>query len=121
LLTGPTMPWVARALRVAIPEEPRDLDVESAPLDRVAADLLQVSVTGRSLLHGVEVAELRLPAGAAVSLVVREGQTLVPDPRMVLRHGDDLLVVAARRVRDETERRLQAVSRAGRLARWHDG
>jgi cell volume regulation protein A len=67
----------------------------------------------------VEVAELRLPAGAAVSLVVREGQTLVPDPRMVLRHGDDLLVVAARRVRDETERRLQAVSHGGRLARWH--
>jgi cell volume regulation protein A len=119
LLTGPTMPWVARALGVAIPDEPRDLEVESAPLDRVAADLLQVSVTGRSRLHGVEVGELRLPAGAAVSLVVREGQTLVPDPRMVLRRGDDLLVVAARRVRDETERRLQAVSHGGRLARWH--
>jgi cell volume regulation protein A len=119
LLTGPTMPWVARALGVAIPDEPRDLEVESAPLDRVAADLLQVSVTGRSRLHGVEVGELRLPAGAAVSLVVREGQTLVPDPRTVLRRGDDLLVVAARRVRDETERRLQAVSHGGRLARWH--
>ena len=119
LLTGPTMGWVARALGVAIPEEPRDLDVESAPLERVAADLLQVSVTDRSRLHGVEVGELRLPAGAVVSLVVRQGQTLVPGPRTVLRHGDDLLVVAARRVRDETERRLQAVSRWGRLARWH--
>jgi cell volume regulation protein A len=118
LLTGPTMPWVARALDVTIPDEPRDLDVESAPLERVAADLLQVSVTSRSLLHGVEVGELRLPAGAVVSLVVRDGHTLVPDPRMVLRRGDDLLVVAARRAREETERRLQEVSRRGRLARW---
>ena len=121
LLTGPTVPLVARMLRVAIPDEPRDLDVESAPLDRVAADLIQVSVTDESLLHGVEVGELRLPRGAVVSLVVRGGEALVPDPRMVLRHGDDLLVVAGRRVRDETERRLQAVSRRGRLARWYDG
>ncbi len=119
LLTGPTMPWAARALGVTIPDELRDLDVESAPLDRVAADLLQISVSGSSLLHGVEVGELRLPSGAVVSLVVRDGETLVPDPRMVLRHGDDLLVVAARGVRDQTERRLQAISRNGRLARWH--
>ena len=100
LLTGPTLPWVAARLGVTVRGEARDLDVEAAPLERVAADLLQVSITRQSRLHGVEVGELRLPVGASVSLVVREGQTLVPDPRTVLRRGDDLLVVTPRKLRE---------------------
>jgi potassium/hydrogen antiporter len=121
LLTGPTLPWVADRLGVTRLDEARDLDVEAAPLERIAADLLQVAITDRSLLHGVEVGELRLPVGASVSLVVREGQTLVPEPRTVLRHGDDVLVVTPRRLREATEARLRAVSRSGRLAHWLDG
>ena len=118
LLTGPTLPWVARVLGVTQRGEPRDIDVEAAPLERIAADLLQVTITRQSLLHGVEVAELRLPPGASVSLVVRGGQTIVPDDRTVLRRGDDLLVVTPRKLREETENRLRAVSRSGRLAQW---
>jgi cell volume regulation protein A len=121
LVTGPTLPWVAARLGVSIPGAARDLEVEAAPLDRIAADLLQIKVTSRSKMHGVEVAELRLPVGASISLVVREGHTLVPEPRTVLRHGDDLLVVTPRRLREATEDRLRAVSRGGRLAHWLDG
>jgi cell volume regulation protein A len=120
LVTGPTLPWVAARLGVTERGEARDLDVEAAPLERIAADLLQVRVTARSRLHGVEVGELRLPVGASVSLVVREGKTLVPEARTVLRHGDDLLVVTPRRARVATEDRLRAVSRRGRLADWLD-
>ena len=121
LVTGPTLPWVATKLGVAHRDHPRDLEVEAAPLERVAADLLQVRVTSRSLMHGVEVGELRLPLGASVSLVVREGETLVPEHRTVLRHGDDVLVVTPRRLREATEERLRAVSTRGRLAHWLDG
>lgn len=118
LLTGPTLPWVAKVLRVARRSEPRGLEVEAAPLERVAADLLQVSISPRSRMHGVEVGELRLPQGASVSLVVREGETFVPEHRTVLRHGDDLIVVTPRKQRDATERRLRQVSAGGRLAQW---
>ena len=118
LLTGPTLPWVARVLGVMQHGEPRDLDVEAAPLERIAADLLQVTITRKSRMHGVEVGELRLPTGASVALVVRGGQPIVPDDRTVLRHDDDLLVVAPRRLREATEDRLRAVSRSGRLAHW---
>jgi cell volume regulation protein A len=118
LLTGPTLPYMARLLGVAVPEEPRDLEVEAAPLERIAADLLQISITKRSRMHGVEVSELRLPSGASVSLVVRDGQTLVPDLRTVLRRGDSLLVVTPRKSREQTEARLRAVSLRGRLADW---
>jgi potassium/hydrogen antiporter len=121
LLTGPTLPWAAARLGVARRKEPRDLDVEAAPLERIAADLLQIAITEKSLLHGVEVGELRLPVGASVSLVVRDGHTLVPEPRTVLRHGDEILVVTPRKLREATEDRLRAVSTRGRLAHWLDG
>ncbi len=118
LLTGPTLPLVAKLLKVARRSEPRDLDVEAAPLERIAADLLQVTISPKSLMHGVEVGELRLPSGSSVALIVRDGKTLVPERRTVLRHGDDVLVVTPRREREATERRLRAVSVGGRLAQW---
>lgn len=118
LLTGPTLPLVARLLGVARPSDPRALEVEAAPLDRLAADLLQVSITPGSRMHGVEVGELRLPKGCSVSLIVRDGTTIVPERRTALRAGDDVLVVAPRVVREQTERRLRQVSRHGRLAQW---
>jgi cell volume regulation protein A len=118
LLTGPTLPLVARVLGVARRSEPRDLEVEAAPLERVAADLLQVTVTPASRIHGVEVGELRLPRGASVSMVIREGETLVPERRTVLRRGDEILVVTPRKLRERTEERLRQVSARGRLAHW---
>ena len=118
LLTGPTLPYVARLLDVAERSKPRGLEVEAAPLERVAADLLQVTIAPTSRMHGVEVGELRLPQGASVSLVIRSGDVLVPERRTVLRHGDDLVVVTPRRVREATEERLRQVSANGRLAQW---
>lgn len=121
LITAPTLPLAARLLKVARRSEPRDLDVEAAPLERIAADLLMVTISPKSLMHGVEVAELRLPKGSSVSLIVRDGTTLVPQPRTVLRRGDELLVVTPRKSREAAEQRLRAVSRKGRLAQWlHD-
>lgn len=121
LTTAPTLPATARVLKVAAREEPRDLDVEAAPLERVAADLLQVRITRRSRLHGVEVGELRLPHGASVALVVRDGEMTVPVDQTALRRGDDLLIVTPRDRREATEIRLRALSRGGRLAQWLDG
>ncbi|MDF1605256.1 potassium/proton antiporter [Nocardioides sp. YIM 152315] len=118
VLTGPTLPLVARVLKVSRRSEPRGLDVEAAPLERIAADLLQVTISPVSKMHGVEVGELRLPTGASVSMVIREDQTLVPERRTVLRHGDDLLVVTPRKLREQTEERLRQVSDHGRLAQW---
>ena len=120
LLTGPTLPMVARVLKVTRRSEPRDLDLEAAPLERIAADLLQITISPVSKLHGVEVGELRLPRGSSVSMVIREGETLVPERRTVLRRGDDLLVVTPRKQRERTEQRLRQVSERGRLAQWLD-
>jgi cell volume regulation protein A len=118
LIQTPPLARLARALQVVRPIESREIDLEAAPLERVGADMLQLTVTPGSRLHGVEITELRLPPGASVALVVREDTSFVPVPTTSLRHGDDVLVVAPRGTRDEAERRLQAVSRRGRLAGW---
>ena len=96
----------------------RDVEVEAAPLERVSADLLQIRIPEGSKLAGVEIAELRLPVGASVSMVVRDGATFVPHRTTRLATSDDLLIVAERRVRVATEARLRAVARHGRLAGW---
>lgn len=117
---APTLPWAARRLGVAEDAQPRDAEVESAPLERVAADLIQVRVPQGSRLHGVEVGELRLPPGVAVSLIVREEQSFVPESRTRLRIGDEVLIVSPRDLRIPTEQRLRAVGQRGRLAGWFD-
>ncbi|MGW3418177.1 potassium/proton antiporter [Streptomyces phaeochromogenes] len=119
LVQGPTLPWLARKLGVSkSPSETADLGIESAPLERLRGHLLSVAIPEGSKMHGVEVNELRLPAGAAVTLVVRGGESFVPLPTTVLRRGDELLVVATDPVRDAAERRLRAVGQGGKLAGW---
>ena len=118
LVQGWSLPWVARRLGIATPLTPRDVVVESAPLEELDADLVQMTVPARSRLHGVYLPELRLPEDAAVVLIVREGRSFVPDDTTRLMRGDQVLIVSARRSRPEAERRLRAISRAGRLAGW---
>jgi cell volume regulation protein A len=88
------------------------------PLDEMGADLLQVRVPRPSRLHGVYLSELRLPTGAMVNLVVRDGKGFNPQPGTRLEEGDQLLVFTTADSRDRAEQRIRAVHRAGRLARW---
>jgi len=118
LLQAPALPWAARKLGVAAAAEPLEIDIEAAPLETLTADLLQAQIPDGSRLHGVEIFELRLPAQANIALIVRDGRGLVPQPTTTLRAGDSLLIVTAPSVRSQTERRLRAVSRAGKLAGW---
>ena len=118
VVQGESLPWLARRLGIATPLTPRDVEVESAPLGELDADLMQMTVTAGSRLHGVYLPELRLPEDAAVVLIVRDGRSFVPDDTTRLMRGDQALLVSARRSRAEAERRLRAVSRAGRLASW---
>lgn len=119
LVQGPTLPFLARLLGVAAPSEAHDLEVESAPLEELNADLLQIKVPPGSQLHGVEIFELRLPSGAAITLVVREGKSFVPSGTTQIMENDQLLVVATAACRDQVERRMRAVSRRGKLAGWY--
>ena len=69
VVQGSTIPPVARLLGVTAPGEPTELRVETAPLERMGADLLQLEIPEGSHLAGVYIDELRLPPGAVVTLV----------------------------------------------------
>jgi cell volume regulation protein A len=118
LVQSPLIAPLARRLRLS-GEEGSDLDVDAAPLDRIEADLLTVRVPAGSRLHRVEVWELDLPPEAALVFVIREGRGIVPESTTTLREDDDLMVVVPRALREQTEQRLRAVSRSGRLARFY--
>lgn len=120
LVQGPTLPWIAERLGVADAYQTLDLAVESTPLEELGAELIQVQVGPQSHLHGVEVFELRLPKGANVTLVVRNGSGFVPEPNTTIRRGDQLLIVATAETKAHVERRVRAVSQAGRLAGWRN-
>lgn len=121
LLQAPTLPFVARRLRASAEENPRELTIESAPLDAIGATLLQFSVPEGSHLAGVEIYELRLPPGATVALLLRDARITAPTPTTVLRTGDHLLIAAPREHHEQIEERLQEVGEQGRLARWLTG
>lgn len=118
VVQGATLPLVARWLGLSRPEQGQEMKVDSAALDEMDAELLQVQVPRPSRLHGVYLSELRLPTGAMVSLVVRDGEGFTPLSTTRLQEGDQLLVVTTAGNRDKAEQRIRAVHRAGRLARW---
>lgn len=119
LIQGPALPFVARRLGVMESGTTREVAIDSSPLEAHDASLLQFTVPGESRLAGVAVFELRLPGDALITLVTRNGEIFVPTPDTVLKAGDQLLLVTSDQGRAATERRLRAVSRAGRLAGWH--
>ncbi|HEX8001457.1 MAG TPA: potassium/proton antiporter [Mycobacteriales bacterium] len=118
LLHAPTLGAAARRLGVTTEPRPRDLTLEAAPLGALDADMLHLAIGPRSGLNGVEVWELRLPPHAAVTLVVGDGESFVPDRWTRLRHGDELLVIVPHAQRGAVERRLRRVSRGGPLEGW---
>jgi cell volume regulation protein A len=118
IVQGTTLAPVARWTRVTAASQPTELRVETAPLDRMRADLLELEIPVGSRLNGVHIDELRLPVGAVVTMVLRDETGFVPERGTRLKVHDSLLIVATQEVRRETEARLAAVSRRGLLARW---
>lgn len=118
LVQGGTLSMLAKALGLSRGAESVELEVDAAPLDELGAELLQVRIPPGSKLHGVYLSELRLPTGATVSLIARDGKGFTPGQTTRLQEGDEMLVVATAPARTATEQRIRAVDRAGRYARW---
>lgn len=120
LIQGPSLRPVAHRMGLIRRDSTREIQVESAPLDVLEAELLTMTVLPKSRLHDVSVLELRLPDPSVITLIIREGHTFVPQPDTRIEVGDELLIVTTSKTREVAERRLRAVSRRGKLAHWFD-
>ncbi|MDT5184339.1 MAG: potassium/hydrogen antiporter [Mycobacterium sp.] len=118
LVQGPSLRPIAHRLGLIPKEATREIQVESAPLDILEAELLTMTVQAPSRLHNVTVLELRLPDPCVITLIIRDGHTFVPQPETHIAAGDELLIVTTTKTRAAAERRLRAVSRRGKLAYW---
>ena len=120
LLQGTTLPFVARHLGALGPGAATEIQIESAPLDEMNAHVLQVRIGDDSRMHGLYISQLRLPTGAVVALLVRDGVPVITDGTTRLQTGDQMLVVTPEKTRSATERRLRAVAEgrgAGQVVR----
>jgi potassium/hydrogen antiporter len=120
LIQGPSLRPIARALGLISTDATREIQVESAPLDVLEAELLTLTVLPESRMHNVMILELRLPDPSVITLIIRDGHTFVPQPETRIAVGDELLIVATSKTKAAAERRLRAVNRRGKLAYWFD-
>jgi potassium/hydrogen antiporter len=120
LVQGPSLGLIAHWMKLITPDATREIQVESAPLDTLDAELLTMTVVPTSRLHNVSVLELRLPEPSVITLIIRGDHTFVPQPETRIEAGDELLIVTPAKTRPSAERRLRAVSRRGKLAYWFD-
>ena len=118
LVQAPSLPFTARRLGVSLVDQPVDIEVEVAPLDKIQADFMQVKVPLGSKLHGVTVKELRLPRLTVIAVIIRDGEPQTPQEWERIHEGDELLLVVPARRRREVEERSRSVGQSGRLAGW---
>lgn len=118
LVQGPTLPWLSNRLGVVETIQTHEPQFEHAPFEDLGATMLTCDIPEGSRLGGLEVSELRLPSEAVLTLILRDESLFVPTDDTILRHGDHLLFAVSDSLRLQVERRLRAVSRAGRLASW---
>ena len=119
LVQGPTLPWVARRLRLAA-DAPRTWTSRARRSGR-SRRRAHVGVgpglaaARRGGLRAAAAAGCRRHPGRPRRDIVR------PAARTLLRRGDELMVICPGPVRTAAEQRLHAMSREGRLARWRGG
>lgn len=105
---GSTLGIVAKWLRLATPFRPKPLfNLELVTMAKSDMDLIVVDIPGPYGKPGPTIADLKLPAGAVITLITRGKEVVVPKGGTRLQAGDQVTVLA--HVNDE------AAVRAGLL------
>lgn len=92
LLQGLQLPWVARKRDLIDKDRNVLRNFNDFSDDEIHLD--RVDITAGSNWLGKTIAEAELPEGIIVSLVVRDGQTLLPKPDLQFAEGDIAVVLA---------------------------
>jgi cell volume regulation protein A len=113
LLQGATIEPLARRLGATSDEPalPPSL-VEIGTIRGLGADVIEVPIRDGDAAAGARVRELGLPREALVSVLVREGEALLPRGSTRIHAGDRLHILTRREAMDEVR---------GLLTRWRDG
>lgn len=95
LVQGPTVPLVARWLRVDAPMDRKHvLPLEFDPAEGMRSDLVEIEIPRGSPVEGKQLVEMGLPPDALVVLIGRSDEYIVPRGGSVVLAGDRLLALA---------------------------
>lgn len=95
LIQGTTLPYMARWLRIGVPEKLRrrfPLDVEMK--EDIHGELLEVDLPEHSSAVGKPIVDLQIPKTAMIVLIHRDGKYLTPHGDTILLPNDHLLIMA---------------------------
>ncbi|RYZ22293.1 MAG: potassium/proton antiporter [Chitinophagaceae bacterium] len=95
LLQGTTLSFVAKMLRVAVPESARRrIDPAFEVQDRIRAEMTEVVIAGGAPASGKRIVQLNLPPTVTILAVQRQGQYIAPNGSTLLQEGDQLTMLA---------------------------
>ncbi|MGW2829573.1 TrkA C-terminal domain-containing protein [Streptomyces sp. NPDC001286] len=70
-------------------------------------NVIETTITARSRAVGRTLADITLPASTVLAAVIRDGGPVVPAKELVLRAGDEILVVSHEATEDEVHAAFQ--------------
>ncbi|MDR8390031.1 potassium/proton antiporter [Aliifodinibius sp. S!AR15-10] len=109
LIQGPTLPFVARLLKVASPiEEKTRYPIELEPTVDTKAALEEVEIEEDDFARGKKVHELGLPEDVLITLINREGKFMVPRGTTEIAANDKLLILSSKNQSDYIRLLLKA-------------
>ncbi|TCJ17048.1 potassium/proton antiporter [Flaviaesturariibacter flavus] len=95
LLQGTTLSYVAKKLRVAVPESARRrIDPAFEAQDHIRGSMSEVLVVPGAPAIGKRIVQLRLPASVTILAVQRHGQYIAPNGSTLIQDGDQLTLLA---------------------------
>ncbi len=89
---GMSIPRIAKWLHLDLPMKPTP-DTFGIEIPEEMGKLQDYTLTDEDLQHGNTLKEINLPEGARVIIVKRDNKYIVPDGRIRLRNGDQLLML----------------------------
>lgn len=92
IFQGMSIPAVARMLHLNLPAE-KSPDTFGIEIPEEAGKLQDYTLTDDDLNGGDTLKEIKLPAGARVVIIRRDCKFIIPDGRVKLRSGDQLLMI----------------------------
>lgn len=107
-IQGPTIPWIARLLKVDSPfKEKTRYPIELEPSIDTKAALKEVEVSKNDYAIGKQILELGLPDNVLVTLINRDGKFIVPRGSTKILDKDKLLILSDKKDVAEIRRLLK--------------
>lgn len=92
-IQAPSLPFVARFLGLTQVAPSAAVQIEPAPMDEQRADLIKITLSGKSILTRLPLRDIDFPEHSQISLVMRGDESFVPSGQTRLQNEDQLLVV----------------------------